>query len=81
MTELLDAVAAVLHPKRIGGRPATPEDLARLSKYAFGAALQGQFPASGDEGAADDEAQSAPTSCNAPAWQHGDEGRHLGGRS
>jgi hypothetical protein len=40
-TSRLDEVAAVLKPKRLPGRAATPDDLARLARMGFPAALQG----------------------------------------
>jgi hypothetical protein len=39
---LLDRVAVVLRPRRIGGRTATPEDIARLARTGFRAGLPGR---------------------------------------
>lgn len=52
---LLDAVAAVLRPKRLPGRSANADDLARLARTGFRAGLQGCQDAPGRDGVAADD--------------------------
>jgi hypothetical protein len=54
-SRLLDAVAQVIRPLRIPGRPATAEDRDRLARTAFRPALQAHEDAPGRDGAAPGE--------------------------